>query len=86
MAHLAVTSQPYDRLLQQVQQALHNSGQTLAQAAHNAPGKVFAMLQAQTAVLAYSDVFLITACLSYLLLPAALLMSAYRSTDKATTS
>jgi DHA2 family multidrug resistance protein len=83
VAHLTPTSQPYLRLLQQVEQALHNSGQTIAQAAHNAPGKVYAMLQTQTAVLAYADVFYITAGLGFLLIPTALLMSGIKSAGKA---
>jgi DHA2 family multidrug resistance protein len=77
--HLSPTNQPYNVLLQQVEQALRNSGQTMAQAIHHAPGQVFEMLRTQTAVLAYNDVFLITAGLAFIMIPTALLMSGVRS-------
>jgi DHA2 family multidrug resistance protein len=80
--HLAPTSQPYNHLLQQVEQALHNSGQTMAQAAHNAPGQIYQMLRTQTAILAYNDVFLITAGLAFVMIPTALLMSGVMSKAK----
>lgn len=73
--HLAPVSQPYNDLIQQVQQALIGSGQSMAQALQAAPGKVFEMLQLQSAILAYNDIFLISACLSFVMIPAALLMS-----------
>jgi MFS transporter, DHA2 family, multidrug resistance protein len=69
------TNQPYNALLQQVQQALVNTGQSVAQAAQMAPGQVFQMLRDQVAVLAYNDVFLITACMSFIMIPTALCMS-----------
>jgi hypothetical protein len=47
----------------------------MAQAVLAAPGQVFQMLQLQSAILAYNDVFLIMACLSFVMIPAALLMS-----------
>jgi MFS transporter, DHA2 family, multidrug resistance protein len=73
--NLSPSHQPYEALLQQVQHALLNSGQSMEQAIHNAPGQVYEMLQTQVAVLAYNDVFLITACMAFVLVPAALLMS-----------
>jgi MFS transporter, DHA2 family, multidrug resistance protein len=66
-------------LLQQVQQALIDAGQSAAQAAQMAPGQIFQMLQGQVAVLAYNDVFLITACLSFVMIPTALLMSGVKA-------
>ncbi len=69
------SNQPYNVLLQQVQQGLIDAGQSAAQAAQMAPGQVFGMLRNQVAVLAYNDVFLITACLSFIMIPTALLMS-----------
>jgi DHA2 family multidrug resistance protein len=69
-------------LLQQVEHGLRDSGETLAQAIHNAPGLVFRMLQTQTAVLAYNDVFLITAGLSFIMIPTALLMSGSRAKQR----
>ena len=44
-----------------------------------APGQVFQMLQAQSAVLSYIDVFLITACMSFVMIPTALLMSGIKT-------
>ncbi len=73
--HLTPTNQPYNVLLQQVQQGLVDAGQSMAQATQMAPGQVFQMLQGQVAVLAYNDVFLITACMSFVMIPTALLMS-----------
>jgi hypothetical protein len=62
-------------LLQQVQQGLVDTGQSMAQATQMAPGQIMQMLQSQVAVLAYNDVFLITALLSFLMIPTALFMS-----------
>ena len=72
-------NQPYNVFLQQVQQALIDAGQSAAQAAQMAPGQVFQMLQGQVAVLAYNDVFLITACLSFVMIPTALFMSGVKA-------
>jgi DHA2 family multidrug resistance protein len=73
--HLSPGNPAYQELLQQVQHALYDAGQSMAQAIHNAPGHVFGMLQTQTAILAYNDVFLITGCAAFVLIPTALLMS-----------
>jgi DHA2 family multidrug resistance protein len=75
ISHLSPGSAPYEDLLQQVQHALYDSGQSMTQAIHNAPAQVFGMLQTQTAILAYNDVFLITGCAALVLIPTALLMS-----------
>jgi DHA2 family multidrug resistance protein len=77
--HLSPLNQPYNVLLQQVQQELINAGQSMAQAMQAAPGQVFQMLKDQSAVLAYSDVFLITGCLSLVMIPTALLMSGIKT-------
>jgi len=82
VGHLTPTYRPYNHLLQQVAQSLHNSGQTMAQAIHNAPGDVMQILLTQSALLAYNDVFLITAGLSFLMIPTALLMTAIKSEEK----
>ena len=71
--------QPYNVLLQQVQQGLIDVGQSAAQAAQAAPGQIFQMLQGQVAVLAYNDVFLITACMAFVMIPTALLMSGIKT-------
>jgi DHA2 family multidrug resistance protein len=73
--HLSPTNQPYNVLLQQVQDGLMSLGQSMGQAINAAPGQVYGMLQTQSAVLAYSDVFLITGIMALVMIPAALLMS-----------
>ena len=55
------------------------SASPMAQAMQGAPGQVFQMLHEQAAVLAYNDVFLITACMSLLMIPTALLMSGIKA-------
>ena len=67
--------QPYQVLLQQVQNALVNVGHSTAQAVQMAPGQINQMLQGQSAVLAYNNVFEITAWMSFIMIPTALLMS-----------
>jgi DHA2 family multidrug resistance protein len=79
IAHLSPGNQPYQALLQQIQQALVNSGQSVQQAIQGAPGEVFQMLRTQTAVLAYNDVFLISACMAFVLIPTALLLSGVKA-------
>ena len=79
IGNLTPTNQPYDVLLQQVQQALVDAGQSMAQAVQSAPGQVLLMLNEQVAVLAYNDVFMITACMSFLMIPTALLMSGIKA-------
>jgi DHA2 family multidrug resistance protein len=75
------SNQPYNDLLQQVQQGLVNVGQSMAQATQMAPGQVFQMLRGQVAVLAYNDVFLITACLAFVMIPTAMFMSNIKTTS-----
>jgi DHA2 family multidrug resistance protein len=79
VGNLSPSSAPYQELLQQVQQALYDSGQSMAQAIHNAPGEVFGMLKTQADILAYNDVFLITGCAAFVLIPTALLMSGVKA-------
>ncbi|MCK8786726.1 DHA2 family efflux MFS transporter permease subunit [Roseomonas sp. NAR14] len=75
VGHLSPTNEPYNVLLQQLRQAFVDHGYSAAEAAQLATGQVFQMLRAQVAVLAYGDVFIITACLAFLIIPAALMMS-----------
>jgi DHA2 family multidrug resistance protein len=75
IGHLSPTNQPYNDLLQRTQHALVDTGQSMAQAVQAAPGQIYQMLQGQVAVLAYNDVFLITACLAFVMIPTALLMT-----------
>ena len=55
--YLDGTNQPYNVLLQQIQQAAASYGSSMAEAARNAPGQVFQILQTQTSTLSYEDVF-----------------------------
>ncbi|NPD66642.1 DHA2 family efflux MFS transporter permease subunit (plasmid) [Lichenicola cladoniae] len=73
--HLSPGNQPYDVLLQQVQQGLINLGDSTQQAMQAAPGQIYQMLQTQSAVLAYTDVFLLTGCAALLFIPTALMLS-----------
>jgi DHA2 family multidrug resistance protein len=77
--HLGPTNQPYNDLLRQTQQGLIDLGHSTAQAMQMAPGQVFQMLQTQSAVLAYNDVFLLTALMSFVMIPTALLMSGIKT-------
>jgi DHA2 family multidrug resistance protein len=77
--HLTPVDQPYNVLLQQVEQGLVNAGQSMAQAVQSAPGIVFQLLKSQAAILAYSDVFLIAAGLSFVMIPTALLLSGIKT-------
>jgi DHA2 family multidrug resistance protein len=77
--HLGPSSQPYNVLLQKIQQAMVDAGQSMAQAVQGAPAQVFQMLRGQSAVLAYSDVFLITGCMALFMIPTALLMSGIKA-------
>jgi DHA2 family multidrug resistance protein len=77
--HLTPVAQPYNVLVQQVQQGLVDAGQSMAQAMQGAQGQVFQMLSDQVAVLAYNYVFLITGSMSLLMVPAALLMSGIKA-------
>ncbi len=76
--HLTPVDQPYNVLLQQVQQAAISQGFSRQEAMLTAPGQVFQMLREQVAVLSYNDVFLITAVLSLLMTVAGLMMSNVR--------
>ena len=73
--HATVVNQPYNVLLQQVQQGLIGLGQ----AAGQAQAEINQMLQTQVAVLAYNDVFLVTAGLALVMIPPALFMSGIKT-------
>ncbi|WP_428492963.1 DHA2 family efflux MFS transporter permease subunit [Rhodopila sp.] len=73
--HLTPVNQPYNALLAQVQQALIGVGQ----AAGQAQSEISQMLATQVAVLAYNDVFLITAGLALVMIPPALFMSGIKT-------
>ncbi len=73
--YLDPTNQPYNVLLQQVEQAFISYGSTAEQAMLEAPGQVFQILQEQTSTLAYTDVFFIIGLLSLSIAVAAVFMS-----------
>ncbi len=73
--HLTPLSQPYVDTLARIQQALVDYGYSVAQAADLARGQMNQMLLGQSAVLAYSDVFVITALLSFTIIPLALFLT-----------
>jgi DHA2 family multidrug resistance protein len=73
--YLSNAYRPYDNALTQVQDAMINNGSSMAQAIARAPGQIYQMLQTQTAILAYIDVFFFTGVLSLIMIPAALLMT-----------
>jgi DHA2 family multidrug resistance protein len=79
IANLGPTHQPYNVLLQQVQQALVNTGQTMAQAMQAAPGQIEKMVAGQVAVLAYNDVFMLTSLMAFVMIPTALFMSGVKT-------
>ena len=76
---LTPANQPYNVLLQQVQQGLMDAGQSMAQADAERARPGVPDAAGQVAVLAYNDVFLITACLSFVMIPTALLMSGIKA-------
>jgi MFS transporter, DHA2 family, multidrug resistance protein len=73
--HLTPTYQPYNVLLQNLQAASMGLGNAAQAAEQIAPGQVFRILQSQSAVLAYNDVFIISGFLALLLVPIGLFMS-----------
>ncbi|MBV9747863.1 MAG: DHA2 family efflux MFS transporter permease subunit [Acetobacteraceae bacterium] len=73
--YLDPTNQPYNVLLQQIQQAAVKYGSAMEQAVQSAPGEVFQILQGQTSTLAYTDVFWITSWMSLSIAVAAVFMS-----------
>jgi DHA2 family multidrug resistance protein len=77
--HLSATDPGYVSLLQQIQQALIATGRSADQAITAAPGQIFQTLRTQSAILAYSDVFIITACLCLVMVPAALMLSGVKA-------
>lgn len=77
--NLVPSGMAYQTLLLQTQESLVNIGQTMQQAMKNAPGQIMQTLQTQSTILAYTDVFLITGCVSFVLIPTALLLSGIRA-------
>jgi DHA2 family multidrug resistance protein len=74
IAHLTPADQPYNLLLARVRQALIDAGQSAENATLAAPAQIFKMLEQQAAVLAYNDVFIISAILALTITPVALMM------------
>ncbi len=70
--YLTQTYQPYNTTLQQIAQAMENTGMAMQAAIRAAPGQIDQMLQSQEAVLAYIDVFFITGMMALCIIPTAL--------------
>lgn len=73
--HLTPLHEPYNTTLQQVQNAMISHGIPAAEAMQQAEGWMFQQLRTQTAILAYSDVFIITAAIAACIIPFALMLS-----------
>ena len=76
--YLDPSNQPYNVLLQDIGNAFVTYGGATEQAIAQAPGQVFQMLETQSAVLAYTDVFFIISLLSLTISIAALFMSSVK--------
>jgi len=75
ISNLSPGNQPYNVTLERVEQALVGTGHSFAEAMRMAPVYIEQTLHAQVAVLSYMDVFFITACMAFVMIPMALLMS-----------
>ena len=74
-AHTSTLDQGYTYTMKQVEQSLLAQGHAAATTAGQATNWLYQQLHIQAAVLAYSDVFLVTATLSFLIVPFCFLMS-----------
>ena len=75
VGNLNPSYQPYNVLIQHIEQAVINTGTATTGAMQLAMAQVYQTLQTQTAVLAYIRVFILTGILALVLVPCALLMS-----------
>jgi DHA2 family multidrug resistance protein len=75
VGYLNPSYQPFNVLMQQIEQAVVNTGTSAHGAVQIAMGQVYQILQTQTAVLAYNRVFVLTGILALVMIPTALLMS-----------
>jgi DHA2 family multidrug resistance protein len=75
VGYLNPSYQPYNVLIQHIEQAVINTGTATTGAMQLAMGQVYQILQSQTAVLAYNRVFVLTGILALVLVPCALFMS-----------
>ncbi|PZP46319.1 MAG: EmrB/QacA family drug resistance transporter [Azospirillum brasilense] len=73
--YLTPLHEPYNTTMQQVQGAMISHGIPAAEAMQQAEGWMFQQLRTQTAILAYSDVFIITAAIAACIIPFALMLS-----------
>ncbi|MFC0409678.1 DHA2 family efflux MFS transporter permease subunit [Roseomonas elaeocarpi] len=67
--------EPYNTTLQEIQRGLISNGVSAGAAMEQATSQMYQQLQTQTAVLAYSDTFLIVAVFAALIIPCALLLT-----------
>ena len=73
--HTSLLDPGYVFTMKQVEQALLSQGHAAATTAQGATNWLYQQLHEQAAVLAYSDVFMVTAILSFLIVPLCLLAS-----------
>ncbi len=74
-SHTSLLDPGYVMTMNKVEQALLAQGHAAAQTASSATGWLYQQLHQQAAVLAYSDVFMTTAIISFAIVPFALFMS-----------
>jgi MFS transporter, DHA2 family, multidrug resistance protein len=71
--------QPYQNLVAHYQQSLIAMGHTAAVAQEMAVGKVYQMIRSQSAIMAYSDVFVYCALVAFAVVPFTFLMTSKKS-------
>jgi DHA2 family multidrug resistance protein len=79
VGYLNPSYQPFNTLVAQLQKSLVSTGASVGSAMQQAKGQVFEMLQVQTAVLAYNEVFILIGILALVMIPTALLMSSIKT-------
>ncbi|WP_428376564.1 DHA2 family efflux MFS transporter permease subunit [Lichenicoccus sp.] len=85
-SHLSPLSQPYAQTLSAISRTLQASGSTMAAAEQSAFAMLHQTLQKQAEILAYSDVFVVCAAISIIVLPFSFLLSPAKSGQAGTGS
>jgi DHA2 family multidrug resistance protein len=71
--------QPYVNMMDSTEKTLHGMGHTAAEAHNMALGGVYQTIRTQTAIMAYSDVFIYCAIVAFAVVPFCFLMTAKKS-------